>query len=68
MRYPIVRSNKDGSSVVVFNQKQAYANPEEIAGFHPEAPIPADAVDPDAEPGEEGGEAKRGPGRPRKEA
>jgi hypothetical protein len=76
MRYPMVRLNTDGSRVVVRNREEAYAEPERIAAFLPDAPIPEDAprepvtsdddgtkplrIEPVAET------AKRSPGRPRK--
>ena len=62
MRYPIVRVNTDGSRVVVRNREEAYAEPERIAAFLPDAPIPADEL------AEEVGapiEPKRGQGRPK---
>ena len=71
MRYPMVRENTDGTRVVVRNQAEAYADPERIARFLPDAPIPDDApaepdpmeaVEPVAEP------VKRSPGRPKKVA
>ncbi len=69
MRYPMVRLNTDGSRVVVRNREEAYAEPERIAAFLPDAPIPeeapaepepVEAVEPVAEP------VKRSPGRPKK--
>lgn len=40
MRYPMIRRNTDGTEIVVHNHAEAYANPETIAGFCPDKPIP----------------------------
>jgi hypothetical protein len=65
MRYPIVRVNTDGSRVVVRNREEAYAEPERIAVFLPDAPIPEDAPA-ELEPVEAPEAVKRSPGRPKK--
>ena len=76
MRYPMIRENKDGSRVVVRNKAEAYAEPEQIAAFLPDAPIPEEAPREPVTSDDDGTEpaqvedtattAKRGPGRPKK--
>jgi hypothetical protein len=76
MRYPIVRVNTDGSRVVVRNREEAYAEPERIAAFLPDAKIPEGAPREPVTSEDDGTEsaqvedtvttAKRGPGRPKK--
>ena len=65
MRYPMVRLNTDGSRVVVHNPGEAYAEPERLAGFLPDAPIPEDAPT-EPEPVEVLEAVKKSPGRPKK--
>lgn len=68
MRYPMVRENKDGSRVVVRSPAEAYADPEQIARFLPDAPIPEESAEtvevPEIEAPAEA--PKRSPGRPKK--
>lgn len=79
MRYPMWRKNIDGTEFVVYDKSEAYAEPEKIAGFLPNKPIPeqtAPTTEPEAEDGLQEEErieeevtaapAKRGPGRPKK--
>ena len=80
MRYPMWRRNNDGTEFVVHDKSEAYAEPEKIAGFLPNKPIPETTEttnDPEAEDGLQDEEdrieeevtaapAKRGPGRPKK--
>lgn len=80
MRYPMWRRNIDGTEFVVHDKSEAYAEPETIAGFLPNKPIP-ESTEPTTEPEAEDGlqdeevdhqeevtaaPAKRGPGRPKK--
>lgn len=44
MRYPMWRRNTDGTEFVVHDKAEAYAEPEKIAGFLPNKPIPEQAV------------------------
>ena len=69
MRYPMIRENKDGSLVAVRNPEEAYADPDQIARFRPELPVPEEAPEDPAEDVPEAPKAdepKRGPGRPKK--
>ncbi len=80
MRYPMWRKNIDGTEFVVHDKSEAYAEPETIAGFLPNKPIPEQTeptTEPEAEDGLQDEEvdhqeevtaapAKRGPGRPKK--
>lgn len=80
MRYPMWRRNIDGTEFVVHDKSEAYAEPETIAGFLPNKPIPEQTettTEPEAEDGLQDEEvdhkeevtaapAKRGPGRPKK--
>lgn len=80
MRYPMWRRNIDGTEFVVHDKSEAYAEPETIAGFLPNKPIPEQTEttnEPEAEDGLQDEEerieeevtsapAKRGPGRPKK--
>lgn len=43
MRYPMWRRNIDGTEFVVHDKSEAYAEPEKIAGFLPNKPIPEEA-------------------------
>jgi hypothetical protein len=73
------RRNIDGTEFVVHDKSEAYAEPEKIAGFLPNKPIPEQTettTEPEAEDGLQEEErieeevtaapAKRGPGRPKK--
>lgn len=57
MRYPMWRRNTDGTEFVVHDKAEAYAEPEKIAGFLPNKPIPEQAApaeqttEPEAEDG-----------------
>ena len=54
MRYPMWRKNIDGTEFVVRDKSEAYAEPEKIAGFLPNKPIPeqtAPTTEPEAEDG-----------------
>lgn len=69
MRYPMMRENKDGSLVAVRNPAEAYADPDQIARFRPEIPVPEEAPEEPAEAAQDApkvDEPKRGPGRPKK--
>lgn len=80
MRYPMWRRNIDGTEFVVHDKSEAYAEPEKIAGFLPNNPIPEttettteqdaeDRLQDEEEQIEEevtAAPAKRGPGRPKK--
>lgn len=72
MRYPMVRLNTDGTRVVVRDASEAYAEPERIAAFLPDAPIPEESPrepvtsDDDATEPLQIEPVKRSPGRPKK--
>lgn len=79
MRYPMWRRNSDGSEEIVTNQAEAYSDPETIAAFLPNKPIPDDFVPSEPEEGstepeseddevqpEEGSTEPRKRGRPKK--
>lgn len=71
MRYPMIRENKDGSRVVVRTKAEAYAEPEQIACFLPDAPIPEETPEEPTEEAQDApkaGEPRRAPGRPKKAA
>lgn len=77
MRYPMIRENKDGTLVAVRNPAEAYTDPDQIARFRPELPVPEDAPREPVTSDDDGTEpvqiegvsatlAKRSPGRPKK--
>lgn len=57
MRYPMWRRNTGGTEFVVHDKAEAYAEPEKIAGFLPNKPIPEQAApaEPTTEPEAEDG-------------